>query len=73
MTTFTPIDLSQLPDPAVIEALDFETQRQGCARHLFIPDLVPGEVVDAGDDHVVYAMRDGGSWVNDAREESAAC
>lgn len=25
MTTFTPIDLSQLPDPAVIEALDFET------------------------------------------------
>lgn len=25
MTTFTPIDLSQLPDPAVVEALDFET------------------------------------------------
>ncbi len=34
-------------------------QRAACARHLFIPDLVPGEVVDAGDDHVVYRMRDG--------------
>jgi hypothetical protein len=29
---------------------------------------VPGEVTDAGDDHVVYRMADGGSWVNDARE-----
>lgn len=25
MTTFTPIDLGQLPDPAVVESLDFET------------------------------------------------
>jgi hypothetical protein len=49
-----------------------QEQRAACARHLFIPDLVPGEVVDAGDDHVVYRMRDGGAWVNDARE-AAAC
>jgi hypothetical protein len=55
------------------QALDLTTQRQACARHLFIPDLVPGEVVDAGDDHVVYRMRDGGTWVNDAREEATAC
>jgi hypothetical protein len=45
-----------------------QEQRAACARHLFIPDLVPGEVTDAGDDHVVYRMRDGSPWVNDARE-----
>ena len=49
-----------------------EAQRRGCAKHLFIPDLVPGEVVDAGDDHVVYRMPDGATWINDARE-AAAC
>ena len=43
-----------------------ESSAPACARHLFIPDLVPGEVVDAGDDHVVYRMRDGATWVNDA-------
>ncbi|HHK74713.1 MAG TPA: oxidoreductase [Rhizobiales bacterium] len=37
-------------------------QRQGCASHLFIPDLVPGEQIDAGDDHVLYRMPDGTLW-----------
>ncbi|HMQ92665.1 MAG TPA: PD-(D/E)XK nuclease family protein [Amaricoccus sp.] len=55
------------------QGLDVETQRQACAQHLFIPDLVPGEVVDAGDDHVVYRMRDGRTWINDARAEAVAC
>jgi hypothetical protein len=55
------------------QPLDGDTQRYACARHLFIPDLVPGEVADAGDDHVVYAMRDGTTWVNDARTEAVAC
>jgi len=50
------------------QGLDLGAQRQGCAKHLFIPDLVPGEVVDAGDDHVVYRMADGATWTNDARE-----
>ena len=54
-------------------AIGEQEQRAACARHLFIPDLVPGEVVDAGDDHVVYRMRDGGTWINDARAEAAAC
>jgi hypothetical protein len=49
-------------------ALDRSTQRQACAKHLFIPDLVPGEVTEAGDDHVVYRMVDGSIWINDARE-----
>lgn len=53
------------------QMIDVSTQRQGCPKHLFIPDLVPGEVVDAGEDHVVYRMRDGGTWVNDAREVAA--
>jgi hypothetical protein len=55
------------------QALDVETQPSACARHLFIPDLVPGDVVAAGDDHVVYSMRDGSTWVNDARSEAVAC
>ena len=39
--------------------LGSQAQRGACAKHLFIPDLVPGEVTDAGDDHVVYRMADG--------------
>jgi hypothetical protein len=50
-------------------ALDREAQRHGCPRHLFVPDLARGEVADAGEDHVVYRMPDGSSWVNDARED----
>jgi len=54
-------------------AIGEQQQRAACARHLFIPDLVPGEVVDAGDDHVVYRMRDGSPCVNDARAEASTC
>ena len=46
-------------------------QRTACSRHLFIPDLVPGEVIDAGDDIVTYRMNDGASWSNDARNTEA--
>lgn len=42
--------------------LDAETQRQGCAAHLFIPALVHGEQVDAGEDWVSYRMPDGSEW-----------
>jgi hypothetical protein len=37
-------------------------QRTGCARHLYIPDLVPGEQIDAGEDWVSYRMRDDTDW-----------
>ena len=47
-------------------------QRAACSRHLFIPDLVPGEVIDAGDDVVTYRMNDGSTWSNDARTTEAA-
>jgi hypothetical protein len=39
-----------------------DQQRVGCAAHLMIPALVPGEQVDAGDDWVSYQMRDGSEW-----------
>lgn len=47
-------------------------QRLGCGKHLFIPDLVAGEVTDAGQDFVAYCMKDGSEWVNDARNEGEA-
>ena len=47
-------------------------QRSACGRHLFIPDLVPGEVIDAGVDFVIYRMADGSTWTNDARTPEAA-
>lgn len=38
----------------------------GCPHHLFIPDLVPGEVVDADEaaERVTYQMRDGSVWID---------
>ncbi len=34
--------------------MDYKTQMTGCTDHLFIPDLFPGEQVDAGSDWVEY-------------------
>ena len=43
------------------------TQREGCSLHLYHPDLIPGDQVDAGEDWVEYQMRpDGAVWRNDA-------
>lgn len=47
-------------------------QRRACERHLYIPDLVPGEVLDTGEDSVVYRMRESGAvWVNGASAATA--
>ncbi|MEI8319644.1 MAG: hypothetical protein WCH79_17000 [Planctomycetia bacterium] len=43
-----------------------------CARHLFIPDLVPGTITEAGEDFVTYRVKDGSTWINDAREAGVA-
>ncbi len=48
---------------------DCTDQRIACGKHLFIPDLVAGDITDVGDDFVAYRMKDGSSWVNDARSE----
>ena len=37
-------------------------QEAGCAAHLYIPDLVPGEQIDAGEDWVSYRLPDGTEW-----------
>ena len=54
---------------------DSTDQRIACSRHLFIPDLVAGDIVEVGDDFVAYRMKDGTNWVNDARDEDevASC
>jgi hypothetical protein len=41
-------------------------QREGCSSHLFIPELIDGEVVDASEveETVTYRLRDGSIWVN---------
>lgn len=44
-------------------------QRRACERHLYIPDLVPGAVLDAGDDWVEYGLEAGGTWINGAKPE----
>jgi hypothetical protein len=43
-------------------ALSRGDQDAGCARHLYIPDLVAGEQVDAGEDWVSYRLPDGSEW-----------
>jgi hypothetical protein len=48
---------------------DFGQQLNGCRDHLFIPDLVNGEVIDATENFVVYRMKDGTDWVNVVRGE----
>ena len=47
-------------------------QRCGCASHLFIPDLVPGTPVDAGEDWIEYRMPDGTIWVNGTKPHPGA-
>lgn len=37
-------------------------QQSGCAAHLYIPDLIRGEQVDAGEDWVEYRLPDGTIW-----------
>jgi hypothetical protein len=47
--------------------LSVAEQRRGCPAHLFIPDLVHGEQIDAGDDWVDYRMPNGPVWRDGAR------
>ncbi len=39
-------------------------QEAGCPSHRFLPDLVPGEQVDAAPHGVTYRMADGTSWID---------
>lgn len=46
--------------------LTIDDQKAGCAHHLFLPSLVPGEQIDADDaaETVTYQMPDGRQWVD---------
>jgi hypothetical protein len=48
------------------DVIPIETQRAGCAQHLYIPALLSriGAAVDATDDSVTYAAPDGSTFVN---------
>ena len=42
--------------------LTHREQQTGCVAHLYIPDLIPGEQLDAGEDWVSYRLADGTEW-----------
>lgn len=53
--------------------LTIEDQKAGCAHHLYLPALVPGEQIDAAGggnliDHVTYRLPDGGEWRDGMQE-----
>lgn len=47
-------------------------QREACPSHLYIPDLVPGEMLDADEDAetITYRLADGREWI-DGRDQVA--
>lgn len=51
-------------------------QRAGCSLHLFVPDLVPAQQVDAGEDWVEYLLPSGERWRDQGfvkRMENVSC
>lgn len=48
--------------------LSKEDQRVGCGHHLYIPDLVPGQLIgsDQEREEVEYVLRDGKRWIDGA-------
>ena len=45
-------------------------QETGCVAHLYIPDLIPGEQLDAGEDWVSYRLPDGRTWRDGAAAQA---
>lgn len=50
-------------------ALSDADQRGGCDQHLYLPDLVPGEQIDADTDWVRYQLPGGGLWCDHGRDK----
>ena len=44
-------------------------QRAACDKHLYIPDLIPAEQIDAGEDWVRYRLPDGSLWQDSGRHK----
>ncbi len=49
--------------------LSYDDQQRGCAKHLYLPDLVPAEQVDAGERWVAYQMPSGDLWRDEGRAQ----
>ncbi|WP_311276130.1 PD-(D/E)XK nuclease family protein [Methylobacterium sp. WCS2018Hpa-22] len=49
-----------------VKPLTPDEQREGCGAHLYLPALVPGEVVEVDEDAatVTYRLADGSTWVD---------
>lgn len=47
--------------------LDMPAQQAGCDKHLFLPDLIPGEQLDSGPSWVEYKLKDGSVWQDHAK------
>lgn len=48
--------------------LSFDEQKEACEAHLFIPALVPGQMLSADEEAetVVYKLKDGSTWIDGA-------
>lgn len=44
--------------------LDRAEQERGCPDHRYLPDLVPGEQIDAAPHGITYRMADGSQWID---------
>lgn len=42
--------------------LSYDDQQRGCSSHLYLPELVPAEQIDAGERWIDYRMADGEIW-----------
>lgn len=53
--------------------LSLDEQKEACPAHLYLPDLVPGEVLDADEEAetVTYRLHDGRTWT-DGRDKAEA-
>ena len=69
----TPINDGQWYCDRHEKELSFDDQLSGCPNHLFIPDLVPGEQVDADTsaETVTYELGNGQTWIDGAERRAA--
>jgi len=51
--------------------LSTDEQKEACPAHLFIPELVPGEVVEVDEENeqITYTLRTGKTWIDGAADD----
>jgi hypothetical protein len=52
--------------------LSLSEQKEGCAAHLFVPQVVPGDVIDSNDEEewVLYTLHDGREYRDGAKQKA---